>query len=130
MKDIKVISTENIHECVCKFIGETSTIIGDYDDMKELVLTMIRAGYMFSGDRDRLRDAMEDITYMLCPDDDANRDRVEKGLEYDEEDGESDDDDDEDDIRVEDVNESTTPRESEKSDEPVVEDIGETTDLQ
>jgi len=128
MKDIKVISTENIHECVCKFIGETSNIIGDYDDMKELVLTMIRAGYMFSGDRDRLRDAMEDITYMLCPDDDANRDRVEKGLEYDEEDDESDDD--EDDIRVEDVNESTTPRESEKSDEPVVEDIGETTDLQ
>ena len=127
MKDIKVISTENIHECVCKFIDETGTIIGDYDDMKDLVLTMIRAGYMFSGDRDRLRDAMEDITYMLCPDDDANRDRVEKGLEYDEEDDESDDDDDEDDIRVEDVNESTTPR---SSDEPVVEDIGETTDLQ
>ena len=125
MKDIKVISTENIHECVCKFIDETGTIIGDYDDMKALVLTMIRAGYMFSGDRDRLRDAMEDITYMLCPDDDANRDRVEKGLEYDEEDDESDDD--EDDIRVEDVNESTTPR---ASDEPVVEDIGETTDLQ
>ena len=48
--------------------------------------------------------------------------------EYDEEDDESDDD--EDDIRVEDVNESTTPRESDKSDEPVVEDIGETTDLQ
>ena len=124
MKDIKVISTENIHECVCKFIDETKTIIGDYDDMKELVLTMIKAGYMFSGDRDRLRDAMEDITFMLCPDDDANRDRVEKTLEYDEEDGDSDD---EDDIRVEDVNESSTPR---ASDEPVVEDIGNTTDLQ
>ena len=130
MKDIKVISTENIHESVCKFIDETKTIIGDYDDMKELVLTMIKAGYMFSGDRDRLRDAMEDITYMLCPDDDANRDRVEKGLEYDEEDGESDDDDDEDDIRVEDLNESTTPRASDESNEPVIEDIGETTDLQ
>ena len=129
MKDIKVISTDNIHECVCKFIDETGTIIGDYDDMKELVLTMIKAGYMFTGNRDRLRDAMEDITYMLCPDDDANRDRVEKTLEYDEEDDESDDDDD-DDIRVEDVNESTTPRESDASDEPVIEDIGETTDLQ
>lgn len=126
MKDIKVISTENIHESVCKFIDETKTIIGDYDDMKELVLTMIKAGYMFSGDRDRLRDAMEDITYMLCPDDDANRDRVEKGLEYDEEDEDSDDDD----IRVEDLNESTTPRASDASDEPVVEDIGDTTDLQ
>tara|TARA_B100000686_G_scaffold83257_1_gene90024 strand:+ start:2188 stop:2568 length:381 start_codon:yes stop_codon:yes gene_type:complete len=126
MKDIKVISTENIHESVCKFIDETKTIIGDYDDMKELVLTMIKAGYMFSGDRDRLRDAMEDITYMLCPDDDANKDRVEKGLEYDEEDDESDDDD----IRVEDVNESTTPCASDESNGPVIEDIGETTDLQ
>ena len=126
MKDIKVISTENIHESVCKFIDETKTIIGDYDDMKELVLTMIKAGYMFTGNRDRLRDAMEDITYMLCPDDDANRDRVEKGLEYDEEDDESDDDD----IRVEDVNESTTPCASDESNEPVIEDIGETTDLQ
>ena len=126
MKDIKVISTENIHEGVCKFIDETKTIIGDYDDMKELVLTMIKAGYMFTGNRDRLRDAMEDITYMLCPDDDANRDRVEKGLEYDEEDEDSDDDD----IRVEDLNESTTPRASDAADEPVVEDIGETTDLQ
>ena len=36
MKDIKVISTENTHACVCKFIDETKTIIGDYDDMKEL----------------------------------------------------------------------------------------------
>ena len=33
---------------------------------------------------------MEDITYMCCPEDDANKDRVVKGLEYDE--SESDDD--------------------------------------
>ena len=26
---------------------------------------------------------MEDITYMLCPNDDSNKDRVERGLEYD-----------------------------------------------
>ena len=45
-------------------------------------------------DRDRLRDAMEDITYMLCPNDDINKDRVSRGLEYEysseEEDGDSD----------------------------------------
>ena len=58
--------------------------------MKSLVLNMIKAGYMFNMDRDRLRDAMEDITFMLCPDDDANKDRVERGLEYDDD---SDDDD-------------------------------------
>ena len=47
-----------------------------------LILKMIRNGHMFNMDRDRLRDAMEDITFMLCPDDDANQDRVERGLEY------------------------------------------------
>ena len=86
MKDIKVISTEILHETIYKFIEESKTIIGDYEDMKSVVLIMIKAGYMFNMDRDRLRDAMEDITFMLCPDDDANKDRVERGLEYDEED--------------------------------------------
>ena len=98
--------------------------------MKSLILNMIKGGYMFNMDRDRLRDAMEDITFMLCPDDDANRDRVEKGLEYDEEGGDSED---EDDIRVEDLNESTTPRASDEPDDPdkpIIEDIGNTTDLQ
>jgi hypothetical protein len=62
-----------------------------------IILTMVKAGYMFNMDRDRLRDAMEDITFMLCPDDDANRDRVERGLEYD------DDDDDDEDDEIEDI---------------------------
>jgi len=83
MKDIKVITAESLHEIICTFIDESKTIIGDYDDMKSLVLTMIKSGYMFNVDRDRLRDAMEDITYMLCPDDAANKDRVERGLEWD-----------------------------------------------
>ena len=129
MKDIKVISTGNTHETVCWFIKDTKTIIGDYEDMKELVLNMIKAGYMFSGDRDRLRDAMEDITFMLCPDDDANRDRVEKGLEYDEED----EDDEDDSIRIDDCcspSESPPSHKDNKDTEPVVEDIGNTTDLQ
>ena len=128
MKDIKVISVDDLHNTIRLFIVNGKHIIGEYEDMKEIILLMIKSGYMFNMDRDRLRDAMEDITYMLCPDDDANKDRVEKGLEYDEEDDESDDD--EDDIRVEDLNESTTPRASDESNESVIEDIGETTDLQ
>ena len=89
MKELKVVSIDELHSSIRKFIVETKTIIGDYEDMKALILLMIRAGYMFNMDRDRLRDAMEDITFMLCPDDCANKDRVERGLEYD------DDDDDE-----------------------------------
>ena len=93
MKDIKVISVEHLHVKICSFITDGKHIIGEYEDMKEVILLMIKSGYMFNMDRDRLRDAMEDITFMLCPDDDANRDRVERGLEYDDDDDSESDDD-------------------------------------
>ena len=83
MKDLKIISVDDLHLTIHTFIIDNNIVIGDYDDMKSLVLKMIRSGHMFNMDRDRLRDAMEDITFMLCPDDDANKDRVERGLEYD-----------------------------------------------
>ena len=92
MKELKVISIDELHNSIREFIIDSNSIIGDYEDMKGVILTMVKAGYMFNMDRDRLRDAMEDITFMLCPDDDANRDRVERGLEYDDDDSESDDD--------------------------------------
>lgn len=94
MKELKVVGVDILHENLRNYIVENKIIIGDYDDMKECILKMIKAGYMFNMDRDRLRDAMEDITFMLCPDDDANRDRVERGLEYDDDDDMDDDMDD------------------------------------
>ena len=97
MKEITVVTVDELHSMIRNFIIEGKHIIADYEDMKSLVLNMIKAGYMFNMDRDRLRDAMEDITFMLCPDDDANKDRVERGLEYDD----SDDDDSDDDIDME-----------------------------
>ena len=89
MKELKVVTTEELHSSLRNYIIDNKVIISDYEDMKSMVLNMVKAGYMFNMDRDRLRDAMEDITFMLCPDDDANKDRVERGLEY-----EDDDDDD------------------------------------
>jgi GTPase SAR1 family protein len=83
MKELKVVGVDELHNTIRDFIIESNTIIGDYEDMKSLILNMVKAGYMFNMDRDRLRDAMEDITFLLCPDDDANKDRVERGLEYD-----------------------------------------------
>ena len=90
MKDLTVVTVDTLHSSIRDFIINSKTVIGDYEDMKSLILTMIKAGYMFNMDRDRLRDAMEDITFMLCPDDDANKDRVERGLEYDDDDSEDD----------------------------------------
>ena len=102
MKELNVVSVDELHNCIRNFIIESQSIIGDYEDTKQVILNMVRAGYMFNMDRDRLRDAMEDITFMLCPDDDANRDRVERGLEYDDDD-DDDDDDEVDDENVEDI---------------------------
>ena len=86
MKDLEIITIDSLYDKLKWFIEDSNTIIGNYEDTKLLILNMIKQGYMFNMDRDRLRDAMEDITYMLCPDDDANKDRVERGLEYDDSD--------------------------------------------
>ena len=121
MKDIKVISLDDLHVKICSFITDGKHIIGEYEDMKEIILLMIKSGYMFNMDRDRLRDAMEDITYMLCPEDDINKDRVSKGLEYDEEDSE---DYSEDDIyEIDNKDENTDDKDDE------IKDIGNTSEL-
>ena len=91
MKDLKIISVDDLHLTIHTFIIDNNIVIGDYDDMKSLILKMIKNGCMFNMDRDRLRDAMEDITFMLCPDDNANQDRVERGLEYEDSDDEIED---------------------------------------
>lgn len=117
MKDIKVISIDNIHCSIVAFITEGTHIIGEYEDMKEVILLMIKCGYMFNMDRDRLRDAMEDITYMMCPDDDINKDRVSRGLEY---------EDDEDDSDYGDYNDE---KDGCKECSDKVEDIGNTSEM-
>ena len=93
MKEITVISVDNLHESIRSYIVNGDIIISSYEDMKDVVLNMIKSGYMFNMDRDRLRDAMEDMTFMLLPTDDAIKDRVERGLEYDDFSDDSDDSD-------------------------------------
>jgi len=96
-ENINLVTTENLHKTIIQFIKDGEIIISEYDDMKECILKMIRASHFFNMDRDRLRDAMEDITFMMCPTDDINKDRVSRGLEYeysDEESGDEESDDD------------------------------------
>ena len=86
MTTIKVVKEDMLHEDIMKYIETKEVVIGEYEDMKKLILDMIADGNMFCMERDRLRDAMEDITYMLNPNDDVNKDRVSRGLEYDDDD--------------------------------------------
>ena len=89
MTTLKIVKLDNLHETIFNYISDNNIPIVEYDNMKECILQMIRGKYIFNMNRDRLRDAMEDITFMLCPDDDANKDRVERGLEYDDDDDDS-----------------------------------------
>ena len=100
MKELTIVTVDNLHESIRSFVMNGSIIISNYEDMKEVILSMIKAGYMFNMDRDRLRDAMEDMTFMLLPTDDAIKDRIERGLEYDDL---SDDSDDSDDSDIDDI---------------------------
>jgi len=82
MSPLKIVKLNDLHQSIYNYIENNKVVISEYEDMKECILKMIREKYIFNMNRDRLRDAMEDITYMMSPDDEINKDRVEKGLEY------------------------------------------------
>ena len=133
MKDLKMVTVNELHNSIRTFIVDSNAIIGDYEDMKSLILTMIKAGYMFNMNRDRLKDAMEDLTFMLCPDDDANRDRVERGLEYEDDDSDDDSDDMESEMMARAARAARAGQErlakQINQDDNTIEDIGNTSDL-
>ena len=91
MDKLKIIREDTLHETIIKFMEENEVKVGEYDNMKSMVLDMISKGHMFNMERDRLRDAMEDITFMINPNDDVNKDRVSRGLEYDDDSEEEED---------------------------------------
>ena len=81
LNNLKLVTTENMHELIPKFINENQIIINGYDDMMEVILRMIKAKYFFNMDKNILRGCLEDLTYMFCPGDDLNKDRVTSMLE-------------------------------------------------
>ena len=64
MKELKVVSIDDLHSSIRSFIIESNTIIGDYEDMKALILLMIRAGYMFNTDVDSNFEIGVSFTYI------------------------------------------------------------------
>ena len=74
--DIKTVTLENFNETMTKYIDEKSIKITDIDSMIETYMGMIENRYLFTFDRDLLKDMLVDLTYMYAPNDDANKDRV------------------------------------------------------
>tara|TARA_Y100000389_G_scaffold154559_1_gene155100 strand:- start:399 stop:806 length:408 start_codon:yes stop_codon:yes gene_type:complete len=84
---------DNIHEALPSFINDNKLIINSYDDISNVILKMIREKYFFNMDKNILRGCLEDLTYMYCPGDDINKDRVMSMLEPSDDEEESDDED-------------------------------------
>ena len=93
--DLTPVTVENIHEVIPAFIIERQIIIASYEDMVEVVLEMVKNRHLFNMDRELLRTIMEDLTYMYCPGDDINKERVMGQLEASDDEDEDDLDDDE-----------------------------------
>ena len=74
--DIKTVTLDNFNETMTKYIDEKSIKITDIDSMIETYMGMIENRYLFTFDRDLLKDMLVDLTYMYSPNDDANKDRV------------------------------------------------------
>tara|TARA_B100000767_G_scaffold100780_1_gene96728 strand:- start:116 stop:463 length:348 start_codon:yes stop_codon:yes gene_type:complete len=91
--DLTLVTVENIHEIIPAFIIDGQILISSYDDMVDVVLELVKNRHLFNMDRELLRTIMEDLTYMYCPGDDINKERVMGQLEAsDDEDDDTDDD--------------------------------------
>ena len=74
--DLTLVTVENIHMVVPAFIIQRQILISSYEDMVDVVLDMVKNKHLFNMDRELLRTIMEDLTYMYCPGDDINKERV------------------------------------------------------
>ena len=91
--DLTLVTVENIHEIIPAFIIDGQILISSYDPMVDVVLELVKNRHLFNMDRELLRTIMEDLTYMYCPGDDINKERVMGQLEAsDDEDDDTDDD--------------------------------------
>lgn len=93
---LTLVNMDNIHEILPSYISDNKLIINSYDDISNVILKMIREKYFFNMDKNILRGCLEDLTYMYCPGDDINKDRVMAMLEPSDDEDDSDDEEDDD----------------------------------
>ena len=91
--DIKTVSIDNFHTVVSKYVSDKCIKITDIDSMIDTYMAMVEDQFLFTFDRDLLKDMLVDLTYMYSPKDDANKSRVLYHLVGSDSDEESDDDD-------------------------------------
>jgi len=91
-KELFLVTLDNLHVVIPEYIERNKIIIAEYDDIMDAVLSMIKDKYFFNMDKNILRGCLEDLTYMYCPGDDLNKDRVVSMLEPSDDEDDSDED--------------------------------------
>ena len=76
IRDLTLVTIENFHIVVPEFLNSHKILITSYEDMMEAIAQMVQEKHLFNMDRDLLRSMMEDLTFMCCPGDDINKERV------------------------------------------------------
>lgn len=76
IRDLTLVTVENFHIVVPEFLNSHKILITSYEDMMEAIAQMVQEKHLFNMDRDLLRSMMEDLTFMCCPGDDINKERV------------------------------------------------------
>ena len=89
--ELILVTLDNVHELLPAYIAEKNIIFSGYDDIMDVVLKMIKEKHFFNMDKNILRGCLEDLTYMYCPGDDINKDRVLAMLEPSDDEDDSDD---------------------------------------
>jgi len=95
MSELTLVTLDNAHKLIPEYIVSKGLMIGSYEDMMDVILSMIKDRHFFNMDKNILRGCLEDLTFMYSPGDDVNKDRVVAMLEP-SDDEDSDDEDDSD----------------------------------
>ena len=90
-----LVTAENFHIEVPKFIHKSKVIIENYEDMCDVIVNMLRSNIFINIEKSQLRDMMDDLVFIYNPACEENESRV-KNLICD-----SDDDSDEDEDETE-----------------------------
>tara|TARA_B100001063_G_C16539248_1_gene440426 strand:+ start:148 stop:675 length:528 start_codon:yes stop_codon:yes gene_type:complete len=102
MSELTLVTLDNAHKLIPEYIVSKGLMIGSYEDMMDVILSMIKDRHFFNMDKNILRGCLEDLTFMYSPGDDVNKDRVVAMLEpSDDEDSDEDDDSDGDNASME-----------------------------
>jgi len=109
-----LVTNENFHIEVPEFIHKKGRIIGNYEDLANVVFDMLKARYFFNIDKNHLKDLMDDLVFIFNPESEENIARVQNLIYDSDSDSDSDISGDED-CRFEEIIEKRSKQSSKKS---------------